>query len=125
MEFIGRLAALVPRLRVNLTWLYRFFAPNSRLREHVVPMNRADEEMQPGMPKLKAYLMTWAQQLKRVFAIEIEKCEECSGEVKAIASIEDPDVIEKILKYLGLDEASQARNCSPPAGLFDYSTKLS
>ena len=114
MEFIGRLAALVPRLRVNLTWLYRFFAPNSRLREHVVPMNRADEEMQPGMPKLKAYLMTWAQQLKRVFAIEIEKCEECSGEVKAIASIEDSDVIGKILKHLEIDTDIQNSGTSGP-----------
>jgi hypothetical protein len=30
--------------------------------------------------------------------------------MKIIAGIEDPDVIEKILKHLGLDEASQARN---------------
>ena len=44
--------------------------------------------------------MTWVQRLKRVFAIEIEKCEECGGEVKGIASIDDPDVIEKILKHL-------------------------
>jgi len=52
--------------------------------------------------------------LKRVFAIEIEKCEKCGGRVKIIASIEDKEVIEKILKRLGLDAASQARNCSPP-----------
>ena len=56
--------------------------------------------------------------------IRTRKCEEFGGEMKAIASIEDPDVIEKILKHLGLDEALQARNRSPPAGLFDYSTKL-
>ena len=48
--------------------------------------------------------MTWAQRLKRVFAIEIEKCEKCGGKVKIIASIEDPDVIENILKHPGLDE---------------------
>jgi adenylate cyclase class IV len=68
--------------------------------------------------------MTWAQRLKRVFAIEIETCEKCRGNVKIIASIEDPDVIEKILKHLGLDEASQVRNRSPPAGLFPHSTQL-
>ena len=51
--------------------------------------------------------MTWAQRLKRVFAIEIEKCEKCGGLVKIIACIEDAEVIEKILKHLGLDEASQ------------------
>ena len=37
--------------------------------------------------------MTWAQRLKRVFAIDIEKCEKCGGAVRIIASIEDPDVI--------------------------------
>ena len=61
--------------------------------------------------------MIWAQRLKRVFAIEIETCEKCGGKVKIIASVEDSEVIEKILKHLGLDEASQARNRSPPSGL--------
>jgi hypothetical protein len=37
---------------------------------------------------------------------------------------EGADVIEKILKHLGLDEASQARNRSPPEGLFAHSTQL-
>ncbi len=61
--------------------------------------------------------------MKRVFAIEIEKCDRCGGKVKLIASIEDPEVIEKMLKHLGLDEASQTRNRSPP-GLFDHSIPL-
>jgi hypothetical protein len=56
--------------------------------------------------------------------LEIEKCENCGGEMKIIAGIEDPDVIEKILKHPGLDEASQARNRSPPEGLFAHSTQL-
>ena len=58
--------------------------------------------------------MTWAQRLKRVFAIDIEKCEKCGGKMKVIASIEEPDVIEKILKHLGLNESSTAHNRSPP-----------
>ena len=61
---------------------------------------------------------------RAAFRIEIEKCEKCGGKVKIIASIEDPDVVEKILKHLGLDEASQARNSSPPEGLFQHSTQL-
>jgi len=78
--------------------------------------------MQSG--KNKAYSMTWTQRLKRAFAIEIDKCDKCGGRVKIIASIDDPEVIEKILKHLGLDEESQARNRSPPEGLFPHSTKL-
>ena len=44
----------------------------------------------------------WAQQLKRVFKIDIETCAHCGGavKVKVIASIEDPIVIKKILEHL-------------------------
>ena len=40
--------------------------------------------------------MTWAQRLKRVFNIDVEICNECGGDVRIIASIEDPIVIGKI-----------------------------
>ena len=44
--------------------------------------------------------MTWAQRLKRVFAIDIETCGECGGDVRIIACIEAPEVIRKILAHL-------------------------
>ena len=45
--------------------------------------------------------MTWAQRLKRVFAIEIDTCRRCGGRLRVISSIEDPAVIERILAHLG------------------------
>ena len=74
--------------------------------------------------KPKAYSLTWAQRFKRVFAIDIEKCEKCGGPVRIIASIEDPDVIQKILKHLGLDQPADAPIRSPPSVLTDQSTTL-
>ncbi len=47
--------------------------------------------------------MTWARRLKRVFGMDIEVCLECGGKLKVISSIEEPEVIEKILNHLGLD----------------------
>lgn len=44
--------------------------------------------------------------------------------MKIIASIEDPDDIEKILKDLGLGEASRASNRSAPVVLSQHSTQL-
>ncbi len=112
MEFMGRLAALVPRPRVILARFHGVFSPNSKLREHAVPQ------------KPKAYSMTCAQRLKHMFAIEIEKCEQCGVPVRSIASIEDPEVIQKILKHLGLDRPRDSRNRSPPVGLLDQLTLL-
>jgi len=40
--------------------------------------------------------------LKRVFDIDIEQCSQCGGALTIIAAIENPDVIAKILAYLGL-----------------------
>ena len=48
--------------------------------------------------------MGWAQRLKRVFGIDIETCPACGGAVRIIASIGDPDVIEKILAHLDVKE---------------------
>lgn len=59
-------------------------------------------------PKPNAYSLTWAQRLKRGFCIDIEKCIRCGGSVRIIASIEDPDVIQKILKHLGLEQPDWA-----------------
>ena len=44
--------------------------------------------------------MSWAQRLKRVFNIDVETCQVCSGSAKVIACIEDPVVIRKILNHL-------------------------
>jgi hypothetical protein len=44
--------------------------------------------------------MNWARRLKRVFGIEIEDCAHCGGQLRIIASIEEPEVIAKILAHL-------------------------
>ena len=43
---------------------------------------------------------SWARRLKRVFGIEIEDCARCGGKLKVIASIEESEVIARILAHL-------------------------
>ena len=78
-------------------------------------------------PAEKRASMTWAKRLKRVFNIEIETCSECGGDVRIIASIEDPEVIHKILACLEKKGVFSVNRLLPdcraspslPAGLFD------
>ena len=51
--------------------------------------------------------------LKRVFDIDITTCSECGGDVKIIASIENPAVIQKILAHLD-DNATSAASALLP-----------
>ena len=68
LDFITRLAALVPRSRLNLTRFHGVFAPNFKHRDRIVPQQtlRTVEHDKPVAP------MSWIQRLKRVFAIDIE-----------------------------------------------------
>ena len=119
LDFIARLVALVPRPRVNLTRFHGVFAPNSKYRARVTPARRGKRNnvQTPGVTDQtsaeKWAAMTWAKRLKRVFNIDIESCEKCGGEVRIIASIEDPAVIRKILGHLP-DKASFATTAPLP-----------
>ena len=130
LDFIARLAALVPKPRVNLTRFHGVFAQNSKHRAAVTPAKKgkrniakaADQE-QDQTPAEPRAAMTWAQRLKRVFGIDIETCRACGGTVRIIACIEELAVIEKILTHpqekltsapAGMRPASRA----PPADLF-------
>ena len=133
LNFISRLVALVPRPRVNLTRFHGVFASNSKYRSKVTPARRGKRKKchavnEPDQtPAEKRASMTWAKHLKRVFDVDIETFRECGGDVRIIASIEDPGVIQKILTYLDNTASSAATALLPdcraspslPASLFD------
>ena len=105
MDFIARLAALVPKPRVNLTRYHGVLAPNHRWRGLVTPAKRGKgakrlPNKEVASPAERHAAMTWAQRLKRVFFVDIEVCGRCGGSLKVIACIEDQDIIDRILAHL-------------------------
>ena len=53
--------------------------------------------------------MSWACLLKRVFALDIERCPPCGARVNIIAAIVDPQGIVQILAHLGLPARAPAQ----------------
>ena len=107
MEFMRRLAVLVPRPQLHLIHLHGVLAPNATLRKAVVPV---PTETTPGHRGDCAHMpasstkgrMRWVQLLKRVFDIDIKHYPHCGGQLKLIAAIEEPAVIQRTLTHLGL-----------------------
>jgi pyruvate/2-oxoglutarate dehydrogenase complex dihydrolipoamide acyltransferase (E2) component len=115
LDLLARLAALVPKPRVNLTRYHGVFAPNSAQRARVTKAGRgkgARAQAAPATDERRA-AMTWAQRLKRVFGIDLQTCPVCGGAMRIIACIEDPVVIEKILAHLDA-KAAAAQAARPP-----------
>jgi hypothetical protein len=77
--FIARLAALVPKPRVNLTRFHGIIAPDSKYRARVKPAKRGGggqraatgDGEEPTLAERRGS-MTWAQRLKRVFGIDLD-----------------------------------------------------
>ena len=105
LEFMQRLAALVPRPRLHLIRFHGVMAPNAKLRSEIIP-SPVEQATEPACDHAQAQgasaRMSWARLLKRVFDIDIEHCPNCGGSLKIIAAIEDPPVIVRILTHLGL-----------------------
>jgi hypothetical protein len=116
LEFMQRLAALVPRPRLHLIRFHGVLAPNARLRAQVVPQGPeqgADAAKPAGCAAECAHhhpvRLSWARLLKRVFDLDLEHCPNCGGELKFIAAILGQPVIEKILTHLGLQARAPPR----------------
>ncbi|ULH02022.1 transposase [Aeromonas caviae] len=79
VDFIAKLAALVPPPRAHLTRFHGVFAPNANLRAQLTPSGRGKRPAgdaapvdvsahdEPRSPEQKRRAMSWAQRLKRVF----------------------------------------------------------
>lgn len=124
LDFIARLAALVPRPWVSLTRYHRVLAPNHRWRAEVTPAGRGRgaggkrEPAQPGRSAIERHAaMTWAQRLKRVFSIDVESYVRCGAAVRVIARIEESALIERILAHVrGKVKAGTASLVPPSTG---------
>jgi hypothetical protein len=103
LDFIARLAALVPPPRVHLTRFHGVLAAHAALRAAITPAGRGTGAQERAAavepPTPKDVRINWARRLKRVFGIEIEQCVRCGGRLQVIASIEEPELIERILAH--------------------------
>ena len=113
LNFLSRLATLAPRPGINLVFCHGLLAPNARWRAAVVAYGTAPAiepvpvaEVAAGTvlpaagdaasrPPVRGW--TWAQLMRRAFALDVLACPACGGRLRLIALIFDPHTIRAIL----------------------------
>jgi Putative transposase/Transposase zinc-binding domain len=113
LEFMQRLAALVPRPRLHLIRFHGVLAPNAKWRSKVVPQLSDDSKSSNATPTAtdsqeppahgRPMRLGWAKLLKRVFSLDLTHCPHCGGDLRIVAAILQRQAIDKILNHLGLD----------------------
>jgi hypothetical protein len=128
-ELIEKLVALVPAPRGHLVRYHGVLASRARWRAQVVrdrggepapPAQR--KSAPPAMPgcaprtdpapataELRERRLSWAELMRRVFAVDVLECPRCGGRRKLIAAITDPAVIAAFLASVGLPTRAPPR----------------
>ena len=117
VEFLGRLAVLVPRPRINLILYHGVLGPRAARRSQVVRHAAADAtgdllpatEPPPGPGDAPAVVRPthgggrlWADLMQRTFGFDVLACPRCGGRLRLVALIEQAAIIARILKHLGV-----------------------
>ena len=132
VEFLAKLAALIPPPRKHLTRYHGVFAPNHAWRHQIVPeapeaavapaetneVNSSPDVPTPTGARISATTLArrldWAALLMRVFAIDVLECPKCSGRMKILAFITEPDAVRRILEHLDLPTAPPSSSSRGP-----------
>jgi hypothetical protein len=115
LEFLARLAVLVPPPRVNMVRFHGVIGPAAKWRAAIVRQcpeiedNTCGHEKEPGEKKKRPRNYAWASLMARVFEIDVLECPDCNGRLRILAAIHPPNNTRKILECMGLPTR-------PPAG---------
>lgn len=109
LEFMEKLAALIPPPRIHLTRFFGCFAPNAKIRSLIVPKKTETPEVaatqtnEDQNKEKKPSRLRWAELLARVFSIDMKHCPSCGSEnFRVIAAVLERSAIKKVLSHLGL-----------------------
>lgn len=119
VDFLGRLAVLVPRPRVNLILYYgmlgarsawrpgaptvRPTAPDAGRPAGAVVYEAAEADRACAATAAnRARARQWAALMQRTFGFDVLECPRCAGRLRLVAVIEASGVVRRILMHLGL-----------------------
>ncbi len=137
LDFLAKLAALVPPPRFNTVRYHGVLAAAASLRSRIVPQGRDPAETVPRHagcrgsgsalshreaaaavshpPRPRNY--SWAELMQRVWAVDVLECSQCHGRMRILAAIHSAAAIRAILDCLGLPSRA------PPVAAVDPETE--
>ena len=127
LEWLAAMCSHVPNKWEQMVRYYGFYSSVSRGKRK----KEDNDELIPSILEQdgssKAFRRNWARLIQKIYEVDPLTCAKCQGKMRIIAFIEDEEVINKILKHLGLWEV-KARPppkatgpTKPPEYSIDYS----
>jgi len=125
LEWLAAMCSHVPNKGEQMVRYYGHYSNVSRGRRKKENQDRVIPCILEADDNSKAYRKNWARLIRKIYEVDPLTCSKCQGQMRIISFIEDPEVIKKILKHLGLwlvKRKPQPRANAPPGHThLDYS----
>ena len=125
LDWLALLTTHIPNRGEQMVRYYGYYSNKSRGM-------RKKQDKDDAVPSLiecdvspSAFRKNWARLIQKIYNVDPLVCSKCFGRMKVISFIEDPDIIKKILKHLGLwlvkSKPPPRANSPPSEPYIDYS----
>jgi hypothetical protein len=117
-EWLELLCKHIPDRHEHMVRYYGRYSSRTRGLERDRPADAEPELPDPETLSraAQAARASWARLIRKVYEVDPLQCPKCGTQMRVIALIEDPIVIERILSWLGLRAPLPPPGPSPPAG---------
>ena len=112
-DWLAALTAHIPNAGEHLVRYYGWYSNVSRGKRRKAQGEEPATIAEFTEVSASAAKRAWARLIKQVYEVDPLMCPRCTGPMRIIAFIEQPEVIRKILTHLGVWPAHVH---SPPAG---------
>ena len=112
LDFISKLAALIPRPHKNLVLYHGVLSANAAWRARVVAYGRpaSSPDREAGAPDVHAptgqmprhLRRQWAELMRRGLGMDVLACPNCGGRLRLVALIMDRSSVRKLLRHAKL-----------------------
>ncbi|MBI3080950.1 MAG: transposase [candidate division NC10 bacterium] len=117
LEFLARVVSHIPNKGQVLQRYYGWYANRTRgIRRKAGPDEQPPVavEAEAVPPALHEVRRRWAELLRRIFAVDPLRCPHCGQEMRIVACITVPAVIDRILAHLRRTATARRRARAPP-----------
>jgi len=111
MQALAQLTTHIPNRGEQMVRYYGYYSNKSRgLRKKAGTDDQVPALIDSDISR-KDFCKNWARLIQKIYNVDPLLCPKCQGTMKIISFIERKEVIEKILRHLGLWDT---RNHDPP-----------
>ena len=104
IEWLAAMCSHVPNKGEQMVRYYGYYSNVSRGKRKKIDQDGLTPSIMEPDGSSREHKRNWARLIQKIYEVDPLTCPKCASRMRVISVIEQPEIIKKILKHLGLWE---------------------